>query len=351
MQTNLGAVEDPRTDEHKEKDYKHCEIASGDKKVKVEWVEKLQDEWRKFPVRNQDGSSSCVAQSIAKVLGINNFLEEKEFVELSAKDIYMRRNNDGGGMWGIDALQIACGFGATLESLFPSQNMGEEEINKVEDYTKYKNQIAKIFKGKNFVVLPFDIDLIGEQIQKGRGVLLFFKFNRDEWTDYPETTGKNPELHHAVVGVDTTMHNEEKAIVIDDSWGEFYGLKGQRVITESFLKERLTFAGYIVDLQNDWRDEKDKDGEKPHHEFKERMKFSTEFNVNEEVKWLQKVLIYENLFPVNIDITGYYGSITRKAVLEFQFKHKVAGDNELYELDGREAGPKTLAKLNELYNE
>jgi len=351
MQTNLGVVDDPRIDEHKEKDYRHCEIASGDKKIKVEWVEKLQDEFRKFPIRNQDGSSSCVAQSIAKILGINNFLEEKEFVELSAKDIYMRRNNDGGGMWGIDALQIACRFGATLESLFPSQNMGEEEINKVGDYTKYKHQIAKIFKGKNFVLLPFDIDLIGEQIQKGRGVLLFFKFNHEEWVDIPFVDGFEPELHHAVVGVDTTMVDGEKAIVIDDSWGVFFGLNGQRIITESFLKERITFAGYIIDLQNDWRDEKDKDGEKPKYKFTRKMKFSTNFNVKEEVKWLQKVLIYENLFPVNVDITGYYGSITRKAVLKFQFKHKVAGDNELNELDGREVGPKTLAKLNELYNE
>lgn len=352
MQTNLGVVDDPRIDEQKEKDYKHCEIASGDKKIKVEWVEKLQDEWMKFPVRNQDGSSSCVAQSIAKILGINNFLEEKEFVELSAKDIYMRRENDGEGMWGIDALKIACDFGATLESLFPSQNIGEEEINKVKSYTKYKHQIAKIFKGKNFVLLPFDIDLIGEQIQKGRGVLLFFKFHDEEWKDYPKIIKDNPTLHHAVVGVDTTIVDGEKAIVIDDSWGEFYGLKGQRVITESFLKARLSFAGYIVDLKNDWRDEVDKsEAEKPEHEFIERMKFSTRFNVSEEVKWLQKVLIYENLFPVNIDITGYYGSITRKAVLRFQFKHKVAGDNELYELDGREVGPKTLIKLNELYND
>ena len=104
MQTNLGVVDDPRVDEQKEKDYQHCEIASGEKKVKVRWVEKEPAKFRKFPIRNQDGSSSCVAQSTAKVLGINNFLEEKEFVELSAKDIYMRRRNDGGGMWGTDAM-------------------------------------------------------------------------------------------------------------------------------------------------------------------------------------------------------------------------------------------------------
>lgn len=348
--TNLGVAPDPRPEIKKEKDYRHCEIASGEKKVRVKWEEKHYHDWRKFSIRNQDGSSSCVAQAIAKILGINNFLEEKEFVELSAKDIYTRRQNDGQGMWGVDALNIAIKYGATLESLMPSQNMNEEEINKI-NRKKFHSQIGKIFKGKNFILLPFDIDLIGEQIQKGRGVLLFFKFNREEWTDYPKILSDNPKLHHAVVGVDTTMDSGEKAIVIDDSWGEFFGLKGQRVITESFLKERISFAGYIVDLQNDWRDAKDKEAEKPKHTFEKGMKFSTRFNVDEEVKWLQKILIYENLFPVNVDITGYYGSITRKAVLEFQFKYKVAGDSELYELDGRAVGPKTIKKLNELYNE
>jgi len=347
MQINTGVIEDPRNEEEKARDYRYEETASGDKRIRIEWIEK---EPRKFPIRNQDGSKSCVAQATAKILGINNFLEEKEFIELSAKDIYTRRKNDGGGMFGVNALEIACDFGATLESLMPSQNMNEEEINKI-DRKKYHTQIGKIFKGKNYIQLPFNIDLIGQQIQKGKGVLLFFRFNRDEWNDYPQIKNSGKlEVHHAVAGIDTTMHNGEKAIVIEDSWGEFYGMKGQRVITESFLKARITFAGYIVDLQNDWRDEKDKIGEKPQHTFTEQLKFSATFNVNEEVKWLQKVLIYENLFPVNIDVTGYYGSITRKAVLEFQFKYKVADDGELYSLDGRAVGPKTIKKLNELYS-
>lgn len=347
---NLGVVDDPRVESAKEKDYRHCEIASGEKKIKVDWVEKKPEDFRKFPIRNQDGSGSCVAQALAKVLGINNFLEDGTFVELSAKDIYTRRSNEGDGMWGVDALMIAVTHGATLESLIPSQNMNEEEMNKI-DRKKYQEQIGKIFKGKNFVLLPFDIDLIGEQIQKGKGVLMFFKFNRDEWKDYPKILSDDPKLHHAVVGVDTTMDNGEKAIVIDDSWGEFFGLDGQRVITESFLKERMTFCGYIVDLQNDWMQVEDKEEEnKPHYTFTKSLKFSTKFNVDEDVKALQRILIYENLFPINVDVTGYYGSITRKAVLEFQFKHGVDKDQELYELDGRAVGPKTIKKLNELYS-
>lgn len=350
---NLGVTKDPRSEVEREKDYKHCEIASGEKRIKVEWIEKSPDKFRKFPIRNQDGSSSCVAQSIAKILGINNYNEAGEFVELSAKDVYSRRANEGEGMWGVDALNIAINYGATLEKLFPSQNMDEERMNDMSTMRKYYFNVGRIFRGKNFVTLPFDIDLIGEQIQKrNKGVLLFFKFNRDEWRDIPKVQDGEPLLHHAVVGVDTTMVDGEKAIVIDDSWGEFYGLKGQRIITESFLKERITFAAYIVDLQNDWMEIEDKEDEqKPKHFFSKRLKFSTNFNVDEDVKALQRVLIYEGMFPVNVDVTGYYKSITRKAVLEFQFKYKVADDKELYELDGREVGEKTIKKLNELYNE
>lgn len=349
---NTGVVEDPREEVLKEKDYLHQEIASSEKPIRVTWEEKKPSDWRKFPIRNQDGSSSCVAQALAKVLGISNFLEGEEFVDLSARDIYSRRSNQGQeGMYGVDALDIAINFGATLESLVPSQDMDEESMNDLSDRKIYHSQIGKIFKGKNHIQLPFDIDLIAEQIQKGKGVMLFFKFHREEWNDYPEIMKENPTFHHAVVGIDTTMVNGEKAIVIDDSWGEFYGLEGQRVITESFLKDRLTFAGYITNLQNDWQDLDKKDTEyKPKHTFTGKMEFSPNFNVSEEVKELQKVLIYENMFPVNVDITGYYGSITRKAVLKFQFKYNVASDQELYELDGTVVGPKTLAKLNELYS-
>jgi peptidoglycan hydrolase-like protein with peptidoglycan-binding domain len=70
---------------------------------------------------------------------------------------------------------------------------------------------------------------------------------------------------------------------------------------------------------------------------------------NNQVIELQKMLQYEGLFPANITPTNYYGSITARAVLEWQLKHKVASVSELNALQGRSFGPASLKKFKELY--
>ena len=64
----VGIVEDPRSPEQKDLDYKHEDIAQGD--IVLNWKEKTEAEWKKFLIRNQDGSSACVAFATAKLLGI-----------------------------------------------------------------------------------------------------------------------------------------------------------------------------------------------------------------------------------------------------------------------------------------
>ena len=70
------------------RDYDLREIASA---PIVSWTEKT--DFKSFPIFNQSQSSSCVAQATAKLLGIENYLEEGKFVSLSARDIYSRRIN------------------------------------------------------------------------------------------------------------------------------------------------------------------------------------------------------------------------------------------------------------------
>lgn len=71
---------------------------------------------------------------------------------------------------------------------------------------------------------------------------------------------------------------------------------------------------------------------------------------NKDVEMLQKVLKRDGVFPTTVLATGYYGTITQRAVRAFQFKHKVASDSELRSVNGMRVGTKTLAKLNELYS-
>lgn len=222
--TFTGCLEDTRTIEEKQKDW-HKDLATS---ISLNWIEKDFDEIPVFPVRDQDGSGSCVAQSLALILGIENFLEEKRFVEFSAKDIYTRRSNkDTMGMMGVEALEIARKYGCTLEALIPSQKQGESEINIIDRKTS-DEEIARIFKIKDYYQLPFSIEQIATIMESGRknGVakplMVWFMFPRKEWTAIPELSGSNYDIvHHSVTAVDYGVMNGKKGIFIQDSWGSW----------------------------------------------------------------------------------------------------------------------------------
>jgi len=359
-QFQSGALLDTRTEEAKLSDYKFEELVVSINPVN--WIEKVQGAWRRFPIFNQDGSSSCVAQTLAKLLGILYYLKNQLYVHFSATHIYQRRaNKPSSGMMGVDALSIGK-QGVTLEELVPSQNMNDSQMDNTQ-IPQYKKDVGSVFKIGNYVILPVkDIDTIASVIQTTeKGVMVWFYFQGNEWTDVPEI--KNPNLNlyaastgrHSVTAVDFTMYAGEKALIIEDSWGKFAGLQGQRVIRESFFKARNFFAAYPITFK--FEDQTVPPpvppqpvppvNPKPKYNFTKVLTFGMS---DPDVKVLQDILKYEGTFPKNVNSTGYYGSITAKGVFNFQIKHKVASLSELQSLKGRRVGDKTKAKLNSLYN-
>lgn len=343
-----GALLDTRSKDKQLKDYHFSEIVVTVNPVN--WVEKPQSEWRKFPIFNQDGSGSCVAQTMGKLLGIIYWLKNHNYVHFSATHIYQRRSNKPApGMGGVNAFDIACD-GVTLEELVPSQNMTDEQMDGV-DIPDYKQKVGEVFKiSSNYIQLPVakDIDTIASVIQTtGKGVMLWFYFKRDEWTNhpvikYPWLKNEGDVARHSVTGVDYCLVKGKKCLIIEDSWGTSYGLAGQRIIDEEFFNSRNFFAAYPMNFSFD-----NSVIPKPHYNFTKTLSFGEN---SEDIVQLQKILQYEGFFPVNVDTTGYFGSITSKAVLGWQLKHAVASVEELQSLQGRVVGPKTVAKLNELYN-
>lgn len=342
-QFQSGALLDTRPDAEKEKDYRFEEIVASANPVN--WVEKPPASWRRFPIFNQDGSGSCVAQTMAKLMGIMYAQKNNgTYVHFSATDIYQRRvNRPQPGMQGIDALNIAR-QGVTLEVLAPSQEMTDFQMDSTL-IEPYKRHVGAIFKIGNYVVLPIkDIETVASVIQTtGKGVMVWFYFNLDEWTDVPQV--KYPTLEtlsaaarHSVTAVDFTLWKGEKGLVIEDSWGRFFGWNGQRVITESFFKKRNYFAAYPINFKFE------EGGVKPTYTFNHDLKYG---ETSADVTALQNILKFEGLFPVNTSSTGFYGSITAKAVLAFQNKYSIPTDG----MEGKVVGPKTRAKLNELYSQ
>lgn len=330
-----GIAIDPRTQEEKAKDFQHEELFAGAPEPK--WDER---DPKKYPIFNQNGSSACVANAVAKILALDEIVEGRAFCDLSRRDIYVRRSNKpGGGMWLPNALDIARKHGATLEELVPSEFKHEADMNLMDGITAETDEIAKKYRSNGYVELPVNIDAIAAITSQGKGVLLGFRFDYDEWTDVPKV---NPDSQkkcgHGVAAVDNILKNGKKYIVIDDSWGPKKAKHGQRLISEEFLKARCFYAGYTLNLVES---ETDNEEVRPRHTFKVQMKRGDK---NADVEALQDVLKYEGMFPLNVDSTGLYGPTTQRGVFAFQKKY-VGSNNK-----GVQVGPKTLQKLNEKYS-
>lgn len=350
--TNPGLIEDPRSLDEKSKDYMHQELFLA---LPLVWKEKTDSELPAYEIRNQNGSGQCVAFSAAKVLGINNLQEHGIFPRLSPRDIYMRRfNKDSPGMWLQDAGEIMRKYGATLDSLVPSDLLTEAQANKSLDRTTDMVNEALKYRIKNYVFTT-GIDGVAQSMEtlkkngiKG-GVMICLRFDIPEWTAVPQILKNVPRNRlyddlscgHCVTAVDYMMYEGEKALLIEDSWGTSYGKAGRRIIKESFFNARNNGAMYTIDLESEVP------LEKPSFSGKTVLNYGTMNNT--DVSDLQDVLKYEALMPGNIDSTGNYLELTRKGVLQWQIKHNVADMAELTMLNGRRVGPKTLAKLKELY--
>ena len=300
----VGILEDVRSDEEKMKDFQYEEIASA---TIPNWEER---EPKKFMIFNQDGSSACVANACAKLLGIDEIHEGREWVDLSRRDIYVRRTNNSGGMYLPEALKICKEHGATYESLVSSDNKGETAMNFKGDINDATDIIAKRYRSANYIELPIDIDIIASIILQGKGVLLGVRFDYNEWTDTPTVlAGSKNTCGHGIAGVDAVLKNGKKYIVIDDSWGPAHAKFGQRYLSEEFLKAKCFYAGYTINLIL----EPEVIIEKNH--FTELMRFGYRGN---QIKLLQAYLQKMGLFPNNVTCSGYFGAITKRAVIGFQ---------------------------------
>jgi len=353
-----GCLPDTRSEDERAKDILFKEVVAA--AAPVVWVEKPPASWRKFPIFNQDGSGSCVAQTMAKLMGVWYWLKNNTYVHFSATHIYQRRvNKSTSGMGGSDVFDIVKRDGVTLESLAPSQDMTDAQMDAV-DIPQYKKDVGEIFKIGNYLFLPVgDIETVASVIQQtGKAVMLWFYFSYGEWTNVPALSGQVIDqwapstIRHSITGVDFTLYQGKKAIVIEDSWGPQFGMGGQRVITEDFFKARNFFAAYPMNFS--FADQTAPVPPvvvvtKPVRHFDHELDFG--MTDADDVGALQRILAYEGFFPTNIAYTSYFGAITASALLKWQVKHNVAPLSELNELKGRKAGPKTIAKLNELYGQ
>ncbi|MDD3940457.1 MAG: peptidoglycan-binding protein [Candidatus Pacebacteria bacterium] len=329
---NTGALHD----EYDSRDFKREELAKTTVPV---WREKK--EYKSYPVRNQLSSYSCVAQSVATILGALIQKENGKYLEVSAKPIYTQRSNDGGGMSFREAMDIGAVLGSSFEFSVPSQNIDEESINNPSNISQIDKYLGLyIINGYKYFSVPFNFDSIAAILEEENSLIVGFRWDYDEWDrEFPKiNTNSNRQYHHCVTIVDYTLINGKKYLVIQDSWGDKKGKNGLRFISEEWIN-RMTACWYYDKLEYYC----------PQELVKTKYKFTKDLEIgmkNEDVEQLQIVLKENGYFP-DIEPTGYYGGITYDAVKKFQL------DNEIIKTSsdagvGR-CGPKTRQVLNTKY--
>jgi hypothetical protein len=324
-----GVVGDPRTDPRFLNGWKSSEVVAA--ASPIVWQPKTEDMLRKFPIWNQNGSSSCVAFAKSKQLAIEIHRQTGVWLDISPASIYqLRSNRPGLGMYIPDANDIVNKSGATLEALMKSQDLTEEQINAVKR-TKVAGLIASALAEAvvNYLYVDVDIDKVAQVLEQKKAVSLLIFAELDEYVGDPQILHPgllyaDATVKHEVTAVDYYLHPSlGKVLWVEDSWGVGNGLGGRRNFTEVFLEKRCILADYLAafDFEGGGAVKPSYDG---------------------TVMSLQKCLRYEGFFPADVDFTENFGPITRAGVVKFQLKYGISpalGN----------VGPITRAKLYQLY--
>ncbi|MBS7621538.1 peptidoglycan-binding protein, partial [Candidatus Bathyarchaeota archaeon] len=282
--------------------------------AKVEWKEKKPSEWKRYlPIRNQSTSGSCVAFAIALGLGTENLIEENKFEVLSARFIYSRGYvPETGGMYYLNALEIARKEGTCLEQQMPSDGKNEAEM-RVKDDTANMRWVAQIYKANSYVFLPLNFDRWAQFLAENpnKVILTGLRFNPGGFSSGEVVLDRNGVYGHAVNIVDYTLWKGQKALVFQHAWTDKWGFGGLGIITEEQFYRGVILGAYLIDFKYE-------PSTKPKPVLVIYANTLKVGDRNRDVVKLQVGLQWLGYFPADVECTGYYGGITRQAVREFQ---------------------------------
>jgi len=215
------------------------------------------------------------------------------------------------------------------------------------------------YKGKigGYVFVPLDVESIKLAIYKNSGCIMLVRTGKEWYTDangnFTYSKEKllpiqppNPiRSGHEVYVYGYRERGDDLEIHFINSWTKNWADNGTGYILFSeyrdFIDEIITFT----DLPNELLEEAHNKPKEFSYNFKRTIKL---WENSEEVKRLQEALTMTKDF--DYEITGFYGPITRAAVLKFQLRKTKLSWYERFIMRGSVVGPKTLLALNKLFN-
>lgn len=192
----------------------------------------------KLKVSSQDGSSSCVGQSWAKYAEVLEIAENKNFTDLSAKDVYQRIFNPtyGGAEIRLGA-KLLTNLGVNTELDVPSYEDGNPPSETyMRTFQAGDPNEALIYSAKSYAsVIPTSIDHIACVIRDNSGCVSGFNGDNEGWATAFVKPPISVKWGHAVYLGRAKMINGKKMIGFINSWGAGWGDNGWGWFDESYL--------------------------------------------------------------------------------------------------------------------
>ncbi len=305
----------------------HSEIAAAFQPAP--WDEKNEFQFDTYPKRDQGVKSDCVLYSAAKALAIDELSENGKWRELSPDHVYPYIVVPGGGSRSQDAMKFIADNGMTLEHLYPSDPLTEDQAadpkaTEPGGIATDAKIIAKVYKPSRFIECAADFETIAsilysfkrQGVKKGVMITIVGQ-NNGTWLSafprIPSSASKAALWYHRIVITDFGILSGRKVLAFDNSWGTIPGNHGQQFLTEDY-QPFMYGAAYTIN-QPDLN--LVSPVAPPVH------KWSAELRVGDrgpEVLALQYALQSMGMFPVDkiVKPTGYFGGITKEGVELFQ---------------------------------
>jgi len=221
----------------------------------------------KLKVETQGSSSSCVGQAWSKYAEVLNHVEEKKFVDLSAKSLYEQIFLPSGGAYLRTGAQATVNGGVSLETTIPSyqgieMSDGSTTWNPpTEEYMRtpaINDEIRKemlTYKAKEYrsIGAASPVEYLANAIMLNHGAVTGARGDNKGWSTFPiKPPSTSRTWGHAFYFIG--FGQDEKGIYFDfiNSWGNGWGKGGYgRMYYDEYNMVQNTFGCWtLVDEKN-----------------------------------------------------------------------------------------------------
>ena len=216
----------------------------------------------KIPIKDQNGSSSCVSQAWAYYVAVINAVESKVYKEVSAKAIFSQIFLSYGA-YIRDGAKLIVSWGSLPEETVCSYNNGKPPRDPFIKDKKWKNsemdRMAEILKAKDYRMLigKHSMDDFARAIKGNKGVVTgLFVGNNKSWRTLEPTPSVRTGGHAIYFGKFGT-DKKGRYISTPNSWGTRKGTNElhpdgwQKLRKEYFNSEFIFNPWTLTDKPND----------------------------------------------------------------------------------------------------